>query len=297
MAYGKLDDPKSDVRVRLKSTVVRVEHEGEPRHAERVRVAYRRDGKTCSVRARHVILACYNTLIPSLVPELPGRAEGRARVLRQSADDVQQRADPPLDRVREAGRLEHLGAGHVPHELRTRSGHVDWRLSRRDDGRGADHRAVRAQSQQAGPSEARAEPGGTAGAAVDVVRAIRARDSASARARCSAAAASIPSADIVGITVNRWPHGYAYTYDTLGDPDVPPEQRPHVVGRQRFGRIAIANCGCRSGRVHQPGDRRSQPRRRGAVRGRRSGLIATAKTTPSRVRTPAALQVMKAKSR
>ena len=50
-----------------------------------------------------------------------------------------------------------------------------------------------------------------------------------------------PASDIVGMTVNRWPHGYSYTYDTLGDPDVPPEQRPHVVGRQRFGRIAIAN--------------------------------------------------------
>ena len=50
-----------------------------------------------------------------------------------------------------------------------------------------------------------------------------------------------PAADIVGITVNRWPDGYAYTYDSLADPDVPPEQRPHVVGRQRFGRVAIAN--------------------------------------------------------
>ena len=50
-----------------------------------------------------------------------------------------------------------------------------------------------------------------------------------------------PAGDIVGITANRWPHGYSYTYDTLGDPDVAPEARPHVVGRQRFGRIAIAN--------------------------------------------------------
>jgi len=50
-----------------------------------------------------------------------------------------------------------------------------------------------------------------------------------------------PAADIAAITVNRWPDGYAYTYDTLGDPDVPPEQRPHVIGRQRFGSIAIAN--------------------------------------------------------
>ncbi len=51
-----------------------------------------------------------------------------------------------------------------------------------------------------------------------------------------------PAADIVGITVNRWPLGYAYTYDTLGDPDVPPEQRPHIAARQRFGPVAIANC-------------------------------------------------------
>ncbi len=50
-----------------------------------------------------------------------------------------------------------------------------------------------------------------------------------------------PAEDILAITVNRWPYGYAYTYDTLGDPDVPPEERPHVIGRKRFGRISIAN--------------------------------------------------------
>jgi len=41
--------------------------------------------------------------------------------------------------------------------------------------------------------------------------------------------------------VNRWPHGYAYTYDTLADPDLPDAERPHVRGRRTFGRIAIAN--------------------------------------------------------
>jgi spermidine dehydrogenase len=50
-----------------------------------------------------------------------------------------------------------------------------------------------------------------------------------------------PAVDIVGIAVNRWPNGYSYTYDSLADPDVPPEQRPHVVGRQRFGPLTIAN--------------------------------------------------------
>ena len=48
--------------------------------------------------------------------------------------------------------------------------------------------------------------------------------------------------DIVGLTVNRWPYGYAYTYDTLADPDVAPEERPHVVGRRRFGQVTIANA-------------------------------------------------------
>jgi len=51
-----------------------------------------------------------------------------------------------------------------------------------------------------------------------------------------------PATDILGLTVNRWPHGYAYTYDSLGDPDFPDLLQPHVVGRQRCGRISIANA-------------------------------------------------------
>ena len=56
-----------------------------------------------------------------------------------------------------------------------------------------------------------------------------------------------PARDIGAITVNRWPHGYAYGYDPVEDevawlPDEwPEEKRTWVVGRQRFGRISIAN--------------------------------------------------------
>jgi spermidine dehydrogenase len=50
-----------------------------------------------------------------------------------------------------------------------------------------------------------------------------------------------PARDIEGITVNRWSHGYAYEYSTLWDPDFPPDERPCVIGRQKFGRISIAN--------------------------------------------------------
>jgi spermidine dehydrogenase len=50
-----------------------------------------------------------------------------------------------------------------------------------------------------------------------------------------------PARDIDAITVNRWPHGYAYEYNPLWDPDWAPGEAPCEIGRKRFGRIAIAN--------------------------------------------------------
>ncbi len=48
--------------------------------------------------------------------------------------------------------------------------------------------------------------------------------------------------DIAAITVNRWPHGYACEFNPLYDNfDIPREKMANVVGRQRFGRITIAN--------------------------------------------------------
>ncbi|MCK5748987.1 MAG: NAD(P)/FAD-dependent oxidoreductase, partial [Oricola sp.] len=48
--------------------------------------------------------------------------------------------------------------------------------------------------------------------------------------------------DIAAITVNRWPHGYAYEYNELYDPWTwSPSYGPHVTARQPIGRMAIAN--------------------------------------------------------
>ena len=55
-----------------------------------------------------------------------------------------------------------------------------------------------------------------------------------------------PARDIAGITVNRWPHGYAYGYDPDTDRVAfeprqwPAEKRHWIEGRQRFGNISIA---------------------------------------------------------
>ncbi len=52
-----------------------------------------------------------------------------------------------------------------------------------------------------------------------------------------------PVRDISAITVNRWPHGYAYEYNPLWDPDsfFAGGITPNVIARRRFGRVTIAN--------------------------------------------------------
>jgi spermidine dehydrogenase len=51
--------------------------------------------------------------------------------------------------------------------------------------------------------------------------------------------------DIVAITVNRWSHGYAYSYNSLDDPMdwtyTSTDSRPCVAARRPFGLITIAN--------------------------------------------------------
>jgi spermidine dehydrogenase len=50
-----------------------------------------------------------------------------------------------------------------------------------------------------------------------------------------------PARDIEAITVNRWAHGYAYYYNRMFDSFDATDELPHVIGRARFGRIAVAN--------------------------------------------------------
>src|SRR5215831_15814395 len=54
--YGRLDEASSAVRIRLSSTVVRVQHEGDLEKAQAVRIAYIKDGKPHVVRGKHSIL-------------------------------------------------------------------------------------------------------------------------------------------------------------------------------------------------------------------------------------------------
>jgi len=69
--YAELDKSSNVARIRLNSTVVNVEHGGDPKSASDVFVNYINDDKSYQVKARNVVMACYNMIIPHIVSGLP----------------------------------------------------------------------------------------------------------------------------------------------------------------------------------------------------------------------------------
>lgn len=69
--YRKLDQSRADVKIRLNSTVVRVQHLSSSIKPQQVHVSYVRGGKVHAVTGKNCVLACYNVMIPYICPELP----------------------------------------------------------------------------------------------------------------------------------------------------------------------------------------------------------------------------------
>jgi len=239
--YAHLDDADSNVRIRLGSPVIRVQHEGAPENSHSVRVAYVRGGEKRVVRAQHCILACYNTLIPSLMPELPERQREAlaypvkvpmmyTNVLLRRWTAFQKLGvsviDAPgmyhtecsLDPGTTVGGYSGVTSPEEP---------ILLHMVRNPNKPGS----PRKEQNRAGQKELFTMT------FQDFELKIRQQLD-----RMLGPAGFNAADEILAITVNRWPLGYAYTYDTLSDPDLPPEQRPHVIGRQRFGRVTIANA-------------------------------------------------------
>jgi spermidine dehydrogenase len=69
--YARRDRAGQLTRMRRSSTVVNVRHDGEASRASEVVVTYNRGAKLTDVRAKAVVMACWNMFIPYLAPELP----------------------------------------------------------------------------------------------------------------------------------------------------------------------------------------------------------------------------------
>jgi spermidine dehydrogenase len=239
--YAKLDLPGIATRLRLESTVIRVEHDGPADRSRSVDVIYTRGGRRCRVRGRNVVLACHNNIIRHIVPALPEAqkaALGYASKVPMQYTNVLLRNTRPWRRLGIHTVLAPNGY-HTELELVPPVSLGGYRFARTADEPVVLH-MIR-NPNQPGPPRKDQQRLGRADMLATSFEQIE-REVRGQLARILGPGGFDPATDILAITVNRWPHGYAYTYDTLGDPDFPDELRPHVVGRQRFGRISIANA-------------------------------------------------------
>lgn len=238
--YSRLDHGDSPIRIRLNSTAVLARHVGDSASAKQVEVVYGSNEKAYSVHAKAAVLACWNMVIPYLCPDLPAEQKQALHYgvkvplvytviglrnwtvfhklgVRGVSCPGMYHSSMNLDLAVNMGDYTSSRSPEEPilvHMLRTP---CQPGLSAREQ-------------QRAGHYELLATPFET------FERSIRDQF-----ARVLGGAGFDPARDIEAITVNRWPHGYAYEYNPLWDPDWPEGKRPCDIARRPFGRITIAN--------------------------------------------------------
>lgn len=239
--YALLDEPGSNNRIRLNATAVDVRHTADQSHVD---VTYVRDGKPERVRGRHAVLACYNQVIPHICTEMPPA----------QAEAIAYATKTPLVYINVAVRnwqpFAELGMNdiYIPQSSLMQFFELDYPVSM------GDYRFT----QQ--PDEPTVIHGYFVPTAPDQGLTAREQNRAGKRQLLEMSWDDFESGilrqldgalgpagfdagrDIAAITVNRWPHGYAYEYNELFDPPgYGGEAGPHVAGRQSIGRISIAN--------------------------------------------------------
>jgi spermidine dehydrogenase len=238
--YAQLDLPSSPARLRLNATAI---HAGNSVDGTGVDVSYVRDGEVLSVQGKHCVLACYNAIFPSLCPELP---ESQKSALHQCI----KRPLVVVNVVLRNGRaLQKSGvsAAYLPGRLcqgvtlvsgvNVGDYHPQWRPE--------DSCVVQFYGAVGAP-----QPDGLSISEQNKVGRARLlgmsfedheREARTVLQGIWGPSGLDPAEDILAITVNRWPHGYARDHLDLEDPAWNADPPPNVVGRKTFGRIAIAN--------------------------------------------------------
>jgi spermidine dehydrogenase len=239
--YDRLDNASSPVRIRLNSTVVKAIHVGDPATAKEVEITYVRGGKGHRIRGTNCVLACYNMIIPYLCPEMSNKQkEGLSYCVKLPLvyTNVQ---------VSNSKAFQKLGISSV-YAPGSYFSHVtlDFPVSM------GDYRFPESQDEPCllhllrtpcSPGleckdQYRAGRGQLVSTKFETFE-LQIREQLG---RILSPGGFDPARDIQAITVNRWPHGYAYEYNALFEPlNRPASERPCVIGRQPFGRIKIAN--------------------------------------------------------
>jgi spermidine dehydrogenase len=239
--YARLDDAGWPVRIRLNSTAVKVKHVGDPATAKQVEVEYVKSDKLHRVRAKSCILACWHVVIPYICADLPDKQK----------EALASAAKVPIVYtnvvVRNWNSFKKAGANyiyapgsyftHMTLDLPVSIG--DYQCSKSPDEPIVIH-MVKTPCRPGLPARAQHLRGRMelfSTTYEDFERKIR-----DEMARALGPGGFDPARDIAAITVNRWPHGYAYEYNALFDKFwLEGGETPCEAARKPFGRVAIAN--------------------------------------------------------
>ena len=240
--YAKLDESSRAVRMRLNSTAVRVKHVGEPATAKEVEIAYARYGKAYTVRGKNCILACWHAVIPYICEQLP---ETQKAALASAAKVPLLYTNVVL---RNWTSFQKLGVNSVYapgsyHTFLNLDNPVsigDYRCSRMPEEPIVVH-MVKTPCKPGLPARTQHRVG--RGELFRTTFETMERNIRDQIARTLGSGGFDPARDIAAITVNRWPHGYAYEYNSLWDKFwLEGGETPCEIARKPFGRLAIANA-------------------------------------------------------
>ena len=237
--YSALDRENTNVRLRLNSTVVGVNNTDQG-----VSVTYASsEGELKQVSARHSVLACYHSIIPHLCPAMSDT--------QKAALKYQVKVPMILTNVllRNSQALDKLGVDAVscPGRLHARlflfKGLHTGGYKRSDT---ADEAVSLVFWGSVSPPEdavdIRSQLRGSRQKLLELSFEDFEREVRTVLDGLLGPAGFDVAEDILAITVNRWPHGYAYEYMQLWDPEWESGEAPHEIARQPFGSITIANA-------------------------------------------------------
>ena len=237
--YSALDRADHPVRLRLNSTVVGARENGRGS----VEVEYVQKGKPLRIQARHCVLACYNGIIPHLCPQLP---EAQKQALKYGVKVPFIYVNVLLDNGEAWSKLD-MSMLNCPSDYFTQLAVAPPNSSGGfEPPRGPEDPMAILMVRSPAPDPTGDET------ARDLYRAgrhiIYSTPFETYESEVRKQLQSLlgehgfqHERDIKAITVNRIPHGYAYGYNGLYDPQWPAGEAPHELGRKQFGRISIAN--------------------------------------------------------
>ena len=237
--YSELDRLNNSVRIRLNSTVINVQHGGDPKNSSEVYIKYIKDNKSNMIRAKNVVMACYNMMIPHIVSGLP---EEQVAALRRSVKIPLQYTTVGLKNWRAIKEIQ-MGMAMSPGNMH-QVVMMDFPVSM-----GA-YEFTKTPNDPCAIQMIACPFGAIAGTPpIEQFREARYKMLSlqledyenEVRAHLSG---MLPQGlfefdrDVESLTVNRWAHGYVYSGSRLYDSDL---RGMAKIGRQPFGRITIAN--------------------------------------------------------